>query len=199
MCERIRSVRSTALVVVLLGAMCCCSFGGSDYSYIDDFSTDKAMEDSYSHSVFLEELPSAWPDAGFLMYRRGSTYDYLAMYAGVAFDASALLSYSFPLEAGGLISHGIFEFDIVHSDSDWGWIRYWRSYDGSSWEWITTVWQTGHYSFELVPPEPCSHVFLGLWGEHGDDMMLLDNLSVSLTYSTPVERRTWSRIKALYQ
>jgi hypothetical protein len=182
----------------LLALLWCATASAYDYAYLDDFSTDKATLDSYFHSPFLEELPSPWPVEGFLMFHRGPEADYLAFYSGVGNDASARLYYAFPLIGRELVAHGVLEFDLVYSDGSMAWLRYYRSYDGSSWDWVTTVSQVGHYTFELVPPEPCSQVWIGFWGEHGGDMMLIDNLCVTLTYTTPVEGSTWSRIKELY-
>ena len=198
MSDRKRHLRSALLALLVLATACLGSARAFDYAYLDDFSTDKAVLDSYSHSVFLDELPSPWPVGGFLMYHRGAELDYLAFYSGMGNDASARLYYSFPLQGREVISHGLLEFDIVYSYDSMAWIRYWRSYDGSSWEWVTTVSQVGHYTFELIPPDSCSYISIGLWGEHGGDMILIDNLSVTLTYTTPVERSTWSRIKELY-
>lgn len=198
MCDWNRHLHSALLALFVLAIAWRGSAGAFDYAYLDDFSTDKATLDSYFHSVFLEELPSPWPVGGFLMYHRGPESDYLAFYSGMGHDASARLYYAFPLGRDQLISHGVLEFDIVYSDGSMAWIRYYRSYDSSSWEWVTTISQVGHHTFELVPPDPCSQVSIGFWGEHGGDMILIDNLYVTLTYTTPVERSTWSRIKELY-
>ena len=192
-------VRLVLSLLVVLVPVCHGLAHASDYAYLDDFSTDMAMLDSYSHSEFLEELPSPWPVAGFLMYHRGPESDYLAFYSGMGNDASARLSYAFPLDRAQFIAHGLLEFDIVYSDGVMSWLRYWRSYDGASWDWVSTVSQIGHYTFDLAPPDACSQVFIGFWGESGGDMLLIDNLCVTLTYTTAVEQSAWSNIKALYR
>lgn len=193
-------MRREVLIAVALAAMVWfCPAEAADYEYGDDFSTDKAMTDSYEHSVFLTSLPSPWPVAGFLTYQRGAEYDNLAFYSGSGDGAQARLFYTFPLERFSDIESGTLEFDIVHIDGELGWLAYWRQYAGGGWEWVTTVSLVGHYTFDLDPGPQCSHVSMGLVGESGGDVLLLDNLSVALTYTTPMDGSTWSKLKSLYR
>jgi hypothetical protein len=170
---------------------------GQDYVYTDDYSTDKAMTDSYEHSELYEQPPDPWPLTGFFVYETIAGSDVLAFYGGTANDAWAQMRYSFPVD-GELtqIADGWIEFDISDNQGDMGSVRVLRSFDGgASWELYAWVGAVGHHWFDLTPSYECDCIHVMLSGMD----VRLDNLTVSLTYVTPADAATWAGIKELYR
>jgi len=166
------------------------------YSYFDDFSTDKAMVDSYSHSTFVDTLPPIHL-AGHLMY---SFYPpgnrTLGFYEGFMIGGEAYLKYKFPLNGGTIsITEGLLEFDVYPAENYpiMELILY-VSYAGSSESFSDSILVPGHYLYVLSPADSCDGVFVDFVG--GD--LLLDNLWFSLHFVNPIERSTWSLIKTLF-
>lgn len=169
---------------------------GQDYVYTDDFSTDKAMTDSYEHSEFHDYPPDPWPETGFLVYEPNGSMHVLAFYSGYAYDANAQMKYRFPID-GDLtqIATASLEFDIVDNFGGMGSMRVLRSFDdGAGWEWYDSVGAEGHHSFDMTPSSECDCIHIFLWG-----YAKIDNLTVSLTYVTPTDAATWASIKELYR
>jgi hypothetical protein len=72
-------------------------FAQINYSYSDDFSTNKAMTDSFSHSGFVDSL-SDYYLSGFLMYIGRGNYRNLGSFEGFDPDNNAFINYAFPSE-----------------------------------------------------------------------------------------------------
>ena len=187
---------SVLVAVQLLAMLGISAAQEADYIYADDFSTDKAIVDSYAHSEFLESLPDPWPGPGFLIYEyAGHPNRALAFYRGLWNDSDARVYYCFPLDVGrGLVTAGVLALDIAYSE-ELSLVRLWVSYDGSSWPLVDVFHEQGHYEFDLTPPTPCESIFVLLQAH----LVQLDNLQVQLDFVTPVEQSTWSMIKELFR
>jgi hypothetical protein len=184
------ALAALALVAV---AVCPCCLLAEDYVYADDFSSDRALLDSYSHSEFLEELPEPWPVSGFLIYESYISHRTLSFYCGTGSDAYAWLRYRFPLEQGpGGFTSATVELTL-EDNRGYGWIQCGSSLEGGSpWEW-PTCGDEGTCLFEFESGTPVDTVYIWLRG----CPVSIDDLVVTLSGSTPVERDTWARIKGL--
>jgi len=164
-------------------------------TYRDDFSTDKAMTDSYSHSDFLDELPDPWPLDGFLRYEPPTGDRALTLYCGSEGDRYGWLVYAFPIGGGeAVFDAGAVEFDLVVL-RDGGWVRCLLSFDDQG-EWTQTPEMSGvgHHRYDFAGPFPFHVVHLEIRGCDAS----IDDFELTLHHWTPVEGRTWSLIKLLY-
>jgi hypothetical protein len=94
-----RCLRATASALLI--ALVCTSFAhAQELVYADDFSTDRAMADSYEHSDFIENLPGPWPVAGFLMYEWNGGDRMLTFYYGTGDDLVVTLDSETPAHSG---------------------------------------------------------------------------------------------------
>jgi len=171
------------------------SLSAQDYVYSDDFSTDKAMVDSYWHSVFLEELPDPWPVEGFLLYESYISHRTLSFYDGMGNDAYAWLRYRLPLE-GGSTEYGsaVVELELV-DNWGFGWIQCGCSLEGGApWEW-PVCGEEGSCTFEFTGSVPSDTVYIWLRGGHAS----IDDLVITLESETPVGEDSWGRIKHLFR
>jgi hypothetical protein len=186
----------TVFLLTFAAAACPQGAMADQYVYSDDFSTDKATVDSYWHSEFLEDLPDPWPDGGFLRYEAYLSDPMLSFYYGAAHDAYAWLRYEFPLEGGtpgASFASGEIQLELV---SNWGagWIQCACFADQSpAWEWPAAS-ELGPHSFEFVASVPPETVLV--WFRGCD--VSIDDLVITLHHWTPVEARTWSRIKHMF-
>ena len=155
-----------------------------EYVYSDDFSTDKAKWDSYSHSPFVDSLPGVYL-YGLLMYTYVSGGNRaLGFYSGFEADADARLCYRFPLSGEqGIITFGTIGIQVI-CDSSYANQDLWLhvSYDGQTWS-LHNIGDSGLHVFALFPPIECSQVSLKFVGGaiYGSEGPRLDNLSLSLT------------------
>jgi hypothetical protein len=185
------AVAALALVAVTICPSCLIA---EDYVYADDFSTDKAALDSYSHSEFLDELPEPWPLSGFLIYESYISHRTLSFYCGSGNDSYARLRYRFPLEGGcGGFTSATVELTIEDNWGD-GWIQCGSSLEGGSpWEW-PACGDEGPCLFEFESATSSDTVYIWLRG----GPVTIDDLVVTLSGGTPVEHDTWTRVKSLF-
>jgi len=155
---------------------------GWTYDYLDDFSTNKAKEDSYIHSVF-------WPGEAFpppepYLYYYGAGADRGLVFMGYR-GQPAHLGYCFPIgPAQGLRAvRGTLELDIAFpanaeiSQSPPGYFLYSISADGLNWS-IPEALGPGHHNIRIASVQgTCYVIFFGT-------RVLADNLEVHL-YSPP--------------
>ncbi len=181
-------------ITVLLAAAASPGLSTADqYVYSDDFSTDKAIVDSYWHSEFLEDLPDPWPVEGFLRYESYASPLTLSFYNGSGHDAHAWLRYELPLDAGSReaeYTSASVELELVDS---WGGgcILCGCSLEGGApWEW-PGAWDLGPCAFDFEGSAPAETVFIWFRGCNAS----IDDLVITLRSSTPVEAESWARIK----
>ena len=184
-------------VAALLAVAVFSGFSYADqYVYSDDFSTDKAMVDSYWHSEFLEELPDPWPLEGFLRYESYWGDRMLTFYYGSGFDCYAWLKYELPLDGGSTgveFGSAVVELELVNS-WDSGWIQCGCSFfDGAPWEWPSAS-SVGTHTFEFAGSALMETVCIGF---RGCDVSI-DDLVITLESCTPVEAESWTRIKHMF-
>jgi len=188
--------RLVALMLVLCIAGHVSSAFGDVQTYTDDFATDKAMSDSYSHSDFLEDLPDPWPEEGFLRYEPPTGDRALALYSGTGDEQFAWLLYDFPIVGvGAVFDAGAVEFDLV-ATRDGGWVQWAWSFDQQG-EWTEAPAEgvTGHYRYDFAGPFPFEVLHVEVRGCNAS----VDSFELTLHHWTPVEPGTWSRIKSLYR
>ena len=182
----------TVALIPIISPSYAASTADCSYTYVDSFETNKAEVDSWSHSGFVEVMPGIHL-SGVLMYIYGLQSDRgLGFYAGFEVDASAWLSYRFPLTPTALVVRGEIEFDIIALGGHYD-CRVTVTYDstaGGSQE-ITS----GHHILQLAPPTPCAKVEVNFSG--GD--FALDNLAVCLDDITPARQMTWGQVKSKYR
>jgi hypothetical protein len=191
-----RSCSGAAVTIVVLAALICAgSASAQRYAYSDDFSTDKAMVDSYLHSDFLQELPDPWPVSGFLRYEWYQDNRMLTFYYGSGHDSQAWLKYRFPLDGGaGTYSSAVVHLSLVHNWYGYGWIQCYCSLEGGSmWEWPVCA-DEGPCAFEFFGEAPSDTVEIWLRGTD----VTIDNLIVELGGETPMGRDSWTTIKRLF-
>lgn len=165
------------------------------YGYLDDFSTDRAMTDSYLHSQLVLVPPEITLE-GVLMYGTGNTGRSLYFYSGFLVDGYAFLYYRFPLDDSITgISDGVVAFDVWGHTHPGGGLRLAVSFEGAAGGFTESLIAYGHYEYLLSPSQPCDAVLVNLEGGG----MMIDNLSILLYGSTPVSAGTWSTIKALFR
>ncbi|OXU16186.1 right-handed parallel beta-helix repeat-containing protein [Sedimentisphaera salicampi] len=155
-----------------------------EYTYTDNFETDKAVDDSYDHSVF-------WPEAAFppaepyLVYTSIYHTDSVNQ-RGVLFNdfkgKLAHLNYCFPLVSAQNADavKGYIEFDLKMEDNNddsqvsrRGYFCYSVSSDGHQWTKPAAL-KSGHQKLELYSDEGTCYISL-----RGRDAFI-DNLSVAL-------------------
>ena len=169
----------------------------ADYTYFDDFSGDAAMNDSYWHSPFVEEVPPVHLE-GLLAYVDGINERALGFYGGFEVNSEAYLGYAFPIAGSvpGIASGWLsFEVPIAWHRPPEGLMFVTVAYEGVGGGFTETLTQAGVYEFEIMPLAPCERVYIHFVA----DGMALDDLSVTLESVTPTERETWGAIKALYR
>ncbi len=124
---------------VVILALSCAAQGSWAYDYQDDFSTNKAMTDSYDHSVFWPEtaLPPAEP---YLFYTSVSQpAGRLAFAKFPDTGIRAHLAYCFPLgESGPDSITGTMEFD-VYEYATGAYMAFSMSPDGTTWTLPTPI------------------------------------------------------------
>jgi hypothetical protein len=187
---------SAAAIVVLLAALVCTVPASAQrYTYADDFSTDKAMTDSYFHSDCLQELPEQWPIGGFFMYEWFGSNRALSFYYGSAHDSYTWLKYKFPLDgSGGAFSSAVVELSLLDEWSGYGFIQCYCSLEGGSvWEWPFCS-DLGPCTFEFSAATPSDTVCI--WFRASD--VTIDELSVVLNIETAADLDSWSAIKSLF-
>jgi parallel beta-helix repeat protein len=152
--------------------------GGWSYNYLDDFSTDKAEDDSYIHSVFwpAEAFP---PPEPYLYYygdedNQGLVFmDYLGQ--------PAHLGYCFPVGQDGALREvkGSLKIDVLFplnaqvSQSPPGYLLYSLSADGQDWS-VPESLGSGHHNIAIESLEgTCYVIFFGT-------RVIIDNLKVHL-------------------
>jgi hypothetical protein len=169
---------------------------GEQYVYSDDFSTDKAILDSYWHSEFVEELPDPWPLEGFLRYESYWGDPMLTFYYGSGQDCYAWLKYELPLSggAGGVSFYSaVVELEVVNT---WGggFIQCGCSFlEAPPYEW-PVVSDIGTHTFEFLGSEATETLNIDF---RGCDVSI-DDLVITLEVATPVEASSWTRIKCLF-
>jgi len=165
------------------------------YLYSDNFSTDIARTDSYSHSAFVESVPPVRL-FGLLAYGLSpSGSRALGFYGGFEVDGDAYLYYRFPLTSdSGEIHDGQLAFDLL-PDQQFLRLSVVVSFEGAPGGFTQALFSPGHYEFTLLPSTPCSAVFVHFLGDGG----FLDNLAVSLSVSTDTESASWGRMKRLFR
>lgn len=153
-----------------------------EYRYFDDFSTDKAITDSYFHSLFYD-IPPDISLGGFLSYINMEGGRTLGFFRGFMVDAYAYLDYRFPLDGGSdpLIG-GTIELDVWVVGYN-GHLCLYESYDEVEWEPLGYITLPGHYDYTLSPQSGCSSVFLRFSGGG----VLIDNLSLLLPLNSGSE------------
>lgn len=148
------------------------------YNYFDDFSTDKAKEDSYNHSIF-------WPRDAFPPHEPYLYYDGAGDSRALAFigyqGQPAHLGYRFPIGPGRVrrTVKGILKLKVIFPSnantiqSPPGYLLYSVSSDGQNWS-VPEELRSGHHEISLVSlQETCYILFLGT-------RVKIDNLSVHL-------------------
>ncbi|AQQ08551.1 hypothetical protein L21SP3_00335 [Sedimentisphaera cyanobacteriorum] len=155
-----------------------------EYTYTDNFETDKAIDDSYDHSVFWPE--NAFPPAEpYLVYTTIYHTDSVNR-RGLLFNdfkgKLAHLNYCFPLVSAQNVDavKGYIEFDLKmedHNDdtqvSRRGYFCYSVSSDGQQWTKPAAL-KSGHQKIELYSDQGTCYISL-----EGRDAFI-DNLSVAL-------------------
>lgn len=179
-----KSLQKTIFSVILVWSMACLSAGTVQadltYTYNDDFDTNQAETDSYSHSVFWPEL--AFPPAEpYLFYssRQGNPPRSL-MFVGFQ-GVPAYLCYCFPIAPLQVLRavSGTLELDVLFPPTPTepqypdGYILYSLSSDGQNWSQPTSLGE-GHHAIAISSVQgTCYVVFLG-------SDVLIDNLEVTL-------------------
>jgi len=155
---------------------------GWTYHYFDDFSTDKAEKDSYTHSVFWPR--GAFPPAEPYLYYYGEGDNRVLAFAGYR-GQLAHLGYCFPIGQGQgkRLVRGTFEIDVQFpSDAEIlqsppGYMLYSISGDGVNWS-IPTMLEPGHHNIAIESLHgTCYVILIGT-------RAVIDNLKVRL-YSPP--------------
>jgi len=150
------------------------------YHYLDDFSTDKAKTDSYSHSTFWPENAFG-PAEPYLFYTTlsGNSAPGLA-FVGYQGDP-AHLSYCFPLGPAHALRAvaGTIEFDyctpsVLAMPELYGYLSYSLSTDGEVWT-IPIPAEPGHNRIDIGSDQGACYV--SFTGSHA----VLDNLKIHLT------------------
>jgi hypothetical protein len=194
---RHRFIAHAAAALIVLWCAALPAFPASvraDYEYQDDFSTDKAEIDSYSHSDILDEMPEIWLD-GFLIYDGLPPDRALKFYGGFDPLMFATLCYRFPLSDDPYI---ITECEIGLSLLDCGGPFYVdECSEGIWWSTVGEIDVPGNYLLILdYSDEP-----LEGWQylRFRSEAATLGSFFVSMSCTTPVEYRTWGMIKAFYR
>ena len=184
--------RTTVFLLAAVHLLLSASLACADYEYSDDFSTDKARTDSYSHSEFVDSLPWVHLD-GVLMYSGVPPNRVLGFYGGFDPGFCAKLYYRFPLDAGPCliwqseVALAVLECNLPLSVD--------ISADGVAWTRIADIDSPGALIVTTEHDPPLDGwVYLRFLGEGA----LLDAIGVSLECSSPVEHTTWAAIKSMF-
>jgi hypothetical protein len=167
------------------------------YDYADDFSTDRARTESFTHATFLDSLPDVPPATGYLVYGDpGDGGRALGFYKG-SNGADAYLFYRLPRGATMTsVTSGHLAFDLVVTPGAEPMMAVsgvcTQGQDPFIYSVITT---TGHYEFPFSGSLTCERIALGFVGSG----FHLDNLYVTIDYYTPASETTWGGIKALFR
>ncbi len=166
------------------------------YTYFDDFSSDKARVDSYLHSSISDPPCPTFGFDSFLCFNPDSLGNRrLAFYYSFTLEPYAYIYYRFPLGSQNLdITDGVVGFEIPGEISPGGRIDYFHSYDGSTWVHADSITVPGTYEYVLSPAQPREWVYIRFRGGR----MLLDDLSVTLNRTTTTQGSNWGSIKALF-
>ncbi|MFH1219369.1 MAG: hypothetical protein V1694_02835 [Candidatus Eisenbacteria bacterium] len=166
------------------------------YHYSDDFSTSKAQVDSYRNSGISEPPCPELSFSGSLCYLPDSLGDRcLAFSCGFEMEC-AHLCYRFPVGAAGLnITDATIGFEAPELTDTWGSIDVYRSYDGTAWTLFGTMSAPGTFEHQFAPTQPCEWLYIKFYGGG----IMIDDLSVTLNYSTATDASTWGMIKALFR
>ena len=153
--------------------------GGVVYEYQDDFSTKKAMKDSYDHSIFWPEEAFPPPEP-YLFYTR-----HVPPPGGLGFadykGKPAHLAYRFPIIQVSSVDapyqwEGMMELEVFFGGDLHGELSYSVSPDGKIWSYPLPLAE-GHQKFELVCGQaPGSRCYVRLLGHDA----VIDNLHVLL-------------------
>jgi len=190
-----RCMGSAASIVLLLTLAFAVSASAERYAYYDDFSTDKAMTDTYFHSDFLQELPDPWPLGGFLKYEWYYDNRVLSFYYGSGYDSQAWLKYRFPFDGcAGAYSSALVQLSLVNEWNGNGWVQCYCSLEGGPmWEW-PVCGDEGPCAFEFFSAAPSETV--EIWFRGCD--VTIDDLVVELSGDTSNQRDSWTAIKSLF-
>ncbi|MBN1818141.1 MAG: right-handed parallel beta-helix repeat-containing protein, partial [Sedimentisphaerales bacterium] len=182
-------ISKATLVIGLLPWISSMALAQWSYEYTDDFTTHKAIEDSYSHSVFWPAgaFPPPEPYLSYIGHEPGILLDQtlwpLPVLLFQGFDGvPAHLNYCVPLglSQGTRTVKGFIEFDafgihgILASSADQaGYMSYRLSFDGQNWS-VPVFVSAGHHSVDVASEEGTCYISF-----QGDEA-LLDNLHVVL-------------------
>jgi hypothetical protein len=175
-------MKARVQVMLLVGVLCwvvatSAADGRWVYTYEDDFSTEKAKDDSYDHSIFWPEDGSP-PAEPYLFYTVNVEPPGGLGFAGYQGD-EARLAYCFPLEPGGPPEmFGVLELDIFQWQSG-GYLAVQLSGDGEIWTWGILL-EFGHQRIPLASTQgTCYARFLG-------NGAVIDNLQVRIVEAAEV-------------
>lgn len=153
--------------------------GEHEYVYIDDFTTDKVMTDSYDHSPICYGPCICFYGGSLDLWSPPPLYEPGLGFAG-CFEtpgAPAYLRYQFPLlPITGHIVSGSIEFDVDNYIIPAFLLFVRISYDGQNWENLDSLSEPGYYEYTFSPPDSCAQVFVEFEGS----MLVLYSLSVRL-------------------
>ena len=169
---KITSIAIMSVALILAGVVRQTHADIITWHYEDDFSTEKAKNDSYDHSGFWPEvaLPPPHP---YLYYTEVITPADMLGFAGY-YTEVAFLEYCFPLDSVlTRVDSGIFELDVILGE-DLCYLLYQLSVDGVGWtETIQLV--EGYNQISLLPSNnPYTYIRLSA------NAARIDNLSVSV-------------------
>ena len=151
---------------------------GWTYQYFDDFSTDKAKADSYTHSVFWPK--DAFPPPEPYLYYYGTAGDRALVFTGYQ-GQPAHLGYCFPIASAHArrTVRGILKIDVYFPSNAYisqtppGYLLYSLSSDGQNWSTPEKL-HAGHHEIPLESMQgTCYIIFLGT-------KVMIDNLAVHL-------------------
>jgi hypothetical protein len=151
------------------------------FVYLDDFETNKAIDDSWRHSPFFETVPAIRLD-GILHYESGLFGRGLGFYEGWEVDAYAYLGYR-PIPQGALVSGGSVKFYSVGTGNVWAGdrISVCGSSDGTAWSVLGEVTPGSApelFSLVIQPGDPVHFLELRSVG-----YTLIDDLQISIEYT----------------
>jgi hypothetical protein len=166
------------------------------YDYRDDFTTDKAQEDSYLHSVFWPE--GAFPPPEPYLYYQGESSKRALVFMDYV-GQPAHLGYCFPIGPAQALRSvkGTLQIDVRFagnadvSPSPAGYLLYSISDDGGTWS-IPEALGAGHQQIAMESVQgTCYIIFFGT-------RVMVDNLRVQL-HSPPATLRVPQDFKTIQQ
>jgi hypothetical protein len=166
------------------------------YHYTDDFSTDKALTESNSHSLVAETLPelSFQSVIGYGECPGGSR----ALGFVCGFDAleNAFICYKLPPTGGWRTCYGgQIYFTACQDRGAFHFLNLTVSYYGVAGGSTYSMTQPGYYYYGLQAGADYDSVLVRFEG----DRALLDDLVVDLFEYEPTDAATWGQIKSLYR